>query len=287
MPESSSSSSLPPSASVRLPPAHQEIAADGLPANAMRCSFDGGVMHCGDCRLNSDCPAGKGCVANRQTRRLECMESDCEEDMHCFPGFVCRQSSREETGPIIRRCTPVGQRRLGESCDNSFVSTSGACQEGLLCHRGVCSLPCRLGDATSCPEGQRCEEGDDGAACFSDCRDQGCPAGQRCKHLSGGDYECLAEVHGECPEIPCAEGERCNKRVMRGRGVFWCARRCNPLLPESCPPDQLCGHAGGTESTCYRRCDPQDLDSCGEGARCSTVAEDMSLWGCVPKAPGW
>jgi hypothetical protein len=278
------SSSVPQSAPVSLPPPHLEISADGLPANGLRCTYDGGVFHCGDCRLDSDCPAGKGCIANRETRRFECMESECEEDAHCFPGFVCRSASRGSTGPIIRRCMPVGQRREGEPCDSSFVSTAGACQEGLICHRAVCSAPCRLEDAASCPQGYACEEAENGAACFPDCRVRGCPGGQQCKRLNNGDVQCLEQVHGECPETPCAEGERCNMRVLRGRGVFWCARLCNPLRADSCPADQICGVGGGEFSTCYRRCDPMDLDSCGEGERCTTISEDMLQWGCMPIA---
>jgi hypothetical protein len=278
------SSSLPQNAPVSLPPPHREIAADGLPANGLRCTSDGGVFHCGDCRLDSDCPAGKGCIVNKETRRFECMDSECEEDAHCFPGFVCRGASRGSTGPIIRRCMPVGQRREGEPCDSLFVSSAGACQEGLICHRAVCSAPCRLEDAASCPQGYACEAGDDGAACFPDCRVLGCPGGQRCKRLNNGDFQCLEQVHGECPETPCAVGERCNMRVLRGRGVFWCARLCSPLRADSCPADQICGVGGGEFSTCYPRCDPMDLDSCGEGERCTTISEDMLQWGCMPIA---
>jgi hypothetical protein len=276
--------SEPQSAPVSLPPTNQEIAADGLPASGMRCSSDGGVVRCGDCWIDSDCPAGRGCVANRETRRFECLESECEEDVHCFPGFVCRRAAGGGTGPIIRRCIPVGERREGEPCDTLFVSTAGACQEGLICHRGVCSIPCRLGDAASCPQDYVCEEGSNGVACFPDCRVRGCPGGQRYKRLNGEDFECLEQVQGECPEKPCAEGERCNMRVSRGRGVFWCARLCNPLLPDSCPADQICGVGGGSASTCFRRCDPMDLDSCGEAAQCATVSEDMTQWGCTPTA---
>jgi hypothetical protein len=275
------SSSLPQSAPVSLPPTHQEIAPDGLPASGLRCTYDGGVFHCGDCRTDSDCPAGKGCIANRETRRFECMESECEEDVHCFPGLVCRRTSRGDMGAIIRRCIPVGERREGEPCDTLFVSTAGACQEGLICHRGVCSVPCRLGDAASCPQGYACEEGSNGAACFPDCRVRGCPGGQRCKRLDDKDFQCLEQVQGDCPEIPCAEGERCIMRMKRGRGVFWCARVCDPLRVDSCPADQICGGRGGT---CYRRCDPMDLDSCGEGWRCTTISEDMMQWGCTPTA---
>jgi hypothetical protein len=272
-------SSVPQSAPVSLPPTGLEIAADGLPASGMRCTYDGGVFNCGDCRTDGDCPPGKGCIANRETRRFECMESECEEDVHCFPGFVCRRASRGDTGTTIRRCIPVGERREGEPCDTLFVSKAGACQEGLICHRGVCSVPCRLGDAASCSQGYACEEGSNGAACFPDCHVRGCPGGQRCKDLGDGDFQCLKQVQGECPETPCAEGERCNMRLERGRGVFWCARRCDPLRPDSCPADQICGRG-----TCYPRCDPMNLDSCGEGQRCTTISEDMMRWGCMPIA---
>jgi len=271
-----------PGAGVSLPPSHLETAADGFPASGLRCSRQGDGFKCGACQTDSDCPAGKGCVANRETRLFECLESECEEDVHCFPGLVCRRASRS-TGALIRRCVPVGTRREGEMCDTQFVSVAGACQEGLLCHRGRCSIPCRLGDAASCPPGHACEDDEDGAACFPDCRVLDCPGGQRCKFLGDEEYKCLEEVHGECPETPCAEGERCNMRVERGRGVFWCARLCDPLRPDSCAANEICGVGGGTVNTCYRRCDPMDPDSCGEGGRCSTSSEDMSRWGCVPR----
>ncbi|MGZ3460357.1 MAG: hypothetical protein ACXU86_17865 [Archangium sp.] len=67
---------------------------------------------------------------------------------------------------------------------------------------------------------------------------------------------------------------------MRGRGAFWCARSCNPILPDSCPSGYVCGWATDTTSACFRKCDPNDLDSCDKGWICGTVSEDLSLWGC-------
>ncbi len=116
-------------------------------------------MTCGRCRTDSDCPAGQGCVANRETRRFECMASDCEEDAHCFPGFACRAANGGDSGPIIRRCTPEGVRREGETCDSSYISRAGACREGLRCVSGICTVPCRLDDPASCPTGYLCKEG--------------------------------------------------------------------------------------------------------------------------------
>ena len=102
-------------------------------------------------RTDSDCPADHGCVANRETRRFECMSSDCEEDVHCFPGFVCRAATLGNTGRVIRRCTPDGVRLEGETCDRGYISRAGSCREGLRCVGGRCAGPCRLDD----PEGVR------------------------------------------------------------------------------------------------------------------------------------
>jgi hypothetical protein len=273
----------PPGGEARLGSPHAELSpADGIVASGMRCTFESGAMTCGACRSDSDCPAGMGCVANRETRRFECLAPECEVDVHCFPGLVCRPVTTGAGGPVIRRCVPSGVRREGEFCEGLFISQAGACEEGLVCHRSICSRPCRLDDALGCPAGQACEDGFEGPACFPDCRSSGCPAGQQCKQLNELDYQCLSEVKGECPERACGAGERCNMRLSRGRGVFWCAALCNPLRADSCPEGQLCGIGSPEISTCYRRCDPRVPEACGEGWQCTTVTEDMSQWGCSP-----
>ncbi|PTL75839.1 hypothetical protein DAT35_53225 [Vitiosangium sp. GDMCC 1.1324] len=261
----------------------EELAPDGLPSSGLRCTYDGGSLQCGGCRTDGDCPAGKGCVANRQTRRFECMASECEEDTHCFPGSVCRRVNLGTTGSAtIRRCVPEGQRREGEHCDTLPISPAGTCREGLVCVQGVCGVPCRLEDPSSCPAGSSCQDSLDGPGCYPDCRALGCPEGQSCKRLASEGYQCLASVRGDCPESPCGEGERCNMRLFRGHGVFWCARLCNPLVADSCPADHVCGAGSATVSTCYRKCDPVEPRSCGEGWSCVSVSEDMTQWGCRP-----
>jgi hypothetical protein len=269
----------------RLPRESAKLESDGFPASAMRCTFDSGVMTCGSCRTDGDCPAGQGCVANRETRRFECMSSDCEEDANCFPGLVCRAVTNGASGIAIRRCTPEGVRREGEMCDLGYVSPDTACQEGLRCISMVCAVACRLDDPSSCPSSYLCKEGRDGPGCVPDCRQLGCLQGQQCKRIGGTTYQCLRSVVGTCPETPCAENERCVSNLLQGRGSFWCARSCNPLFPDSCPSDHVCGRASPTTSACFRGCDPRDLDSCGKGWTCTTVSEDMTLWGCKQDYP--
>jgi len=91
------------------------------------------------------------------------------------------------------------------------------------------------------------------------------------------------DSQGDCRDTPCPEGERCNMRMSRGRAVFWCARLCNPLLPDSCSGGEVCGVGNPTISTCFRKCDPMAPESCGPGWTCSTVSEDMTVFGCTPE----
>lgn len=270
---------------VKLLPANWELAEDGLPITAMDCTFQGDRLRCGECTTDADCPLGQGCGANRKTRRFECMASECEVDVHCFPGQVCRAVTEGSTGAApVRRCVPVGLRAEGEPCDLEPLSPTGSCQEGLHCVFSQCARPCQPQEPWSCPKGYTCKAGLGSHGCVPDCRELGCPPGQRCKVLEDGHPQCLVAVVGECPELPCAEGERCNMDLARGRAAFWCARVCNPLQPASCHPGEVCGVGEGPISTCYRRCNPHDLDSCPPEEVCRTVSEDLSLWGCAPRA---
>ncbi len=263
----------------RLPLESQEFMPDGLPASAVRCTRDGGVYTCGVCRTDGDCPPGRACLPHRETRRFECMESECEEDVHCFPGLVCRALNSGVTP--IRRCVPEGHRQEGEPCDTSPASPQATCREGLRCVLGVCGPACLPDDPGSCPADHVCEEGHDGSACVPDCRRRGCPEDQRCKQLHDSRYQCLRVDHGSCPETPCPEGYQCNMAIRRGRGIFWCGRTCDSRLAGSCPTGEVCGTMRG-RSTCYRQCDPRNSDACGEGWRCASGAKDMSFWGCMP-----
>jgi len=276
-------SSSPPPPATLLPLSVEERAPDGLPVSAMRCTRTGEGLDCGSCRTDGDCPPGLGCVANRETRRFECMALECEEDVHCFPGSVCRPVTTGSTGTVIRRCVPEGLRLEGEPCDSLPVSPAGSCREGLRCVNQVCSAPCSLDGSVRCPPGLVCTDSLEGPGCFPDCLRLGCPDGQRCTRVREDLYQCLAASQGDCRETPCPEGERCNLRMSRGRAVFWCARLCNPVLPGSCPEGDVCGMGSPTSSTCFRQCDPMDPASCGPGWSCSTVTEDMSVFGCTPE----
>lgn len=257
-------------------------ASTALPPAAMSCTLGDGVPVCGDCRTDSDCPAQQGCVVNRQTRRFECLASECETDAHCFPGTLCRAVNDGSSGTRVRRCVPEGLRGEGERCLTLPVGPEDTCREGLLCVQQLCGRPCDTAVPGSCPSGQQCVDTLNGPGCYPDCRTSGCAKGETCSRVRDETYQCLESVTGTCNETPCAEGEHCNLRMAQGHAAFWCAPRCNPLRSDTCPGGQVCGRGGPTDSTCFQKCDPTAAGTCGPGWRCTSVSEDMTLWGCVP-----
>lgn len=259
-----------------------------LPPTAMDCSFDGG-FRCGDCTHDADCPAGQGCVANRSTRRFECVATECEDDQGCFPGTVCRTVAGSSPGPLIRRCVATGVRHAGQSCLHASAEPASACAEGLVCLASVCRAPCSDGAAQQCPAGQRCIDTQvDGKLCVPDCRAGGCDGTLQCLQVFPGAYECVQVGIDECSDDrPCAQGQDCLVRARGGRAGRFCAAACPSWKgTAACAEGQVCGRGGPAQSACYRRCDPQDLSSCPAGWICSTVSEDKQTWGCQPDVAG-
>jgi hypothetical protein len=252
------------------------------PANLMTCPT-AEAFRCGECATDSDCPAGRGCVINYSKGLFECAESECEEDHHCFPGSVCRVAAGGAPGPVIRRCLLVGARSAGEPCSRLPATPEEACGEDLLCVNDLCGHPCVPGSRENCPEGHVCVGSPRGAACLPDCRKLGCPEGKACTQLNGGAFQCLSLVVDECSdEKPCAQGANCITRGRKGRAGRFCSSPCEAWKPSSCPDGFVCGVGGPTLSTCYRKCDPQNLDTCSAGWLCMTVTEDLQTWGCLP-----
>lgn len=278
---------LPDVEDVRTEQPEQVVLLDGgqgpRPANMMNCPLTGEPFQCGECATDGDCPAGRGCVINYEKGVFECVESECEEDSHCFPGTVCRVAAGAPPGPLIRRCLPAGSRTEGQGCSRLPANVEEACQEGLLCVNHLCGRPCVPGVEGACPEGHVCEEGSSGAACLPDCRKLGCPAGKQCARLNEGVFQCLELVVDECGEQrPCADGANCIVRGRAGRAGRFCAAPCESWRPGSCGSGEVCGVGGPTLSACYRACDPRNLDSCPAGWLCTTVSEDLQSWGCLP-----
>lgn len=281
--------SAPPSVDGGLPPVVKLL--DGgtgvLPAAAMHCTFDGGFS-CGQCTHDAECPQGHGCIANRQTRRFECLPSECEDDQGCFPGTVCRALAGAAPGPLVRRCVPTGSRVLGERCLPGAADAVDACTEDLVCFDGACRARCGSG-SSPCPEGQQCHDTlRDARVCVPDCRHRGCSGEERCVEVFPGSFQCASVSIDECGDgRACPQGQYCLTRARDGRAGRFCAAPCKSWLgSDACPQGYVCGRGGPEQSSCYRACSPQDMSSCPQGWMCTTVSEDKQSWGCRPDVSG-
>lgn len=248
---------------------------------------------CGDCQSDADCKTGTSCALDTSTRRLTCMKNECTEDADCPSGKVCKMASAgTSVGNLVNRCSEPGVLSEGQSCVEFPHRPETACAPGLGCAERVCGRLCTPGDATTCPAGFTCSATADGKhACFDSCgADNPCPEGSSC--ITMGDRSiCRVVTEGpNCldPDMACPADRSCT--YVRGeRGMaFRCQQCCNPLVANSCTEQGVCGRAppsdGKCESVCFQKCGPK-VGGCPQGYTCTTVNEELSIFGCVQTPP--
>jgi hypothetical protein len=151
---------------------------------------------------------------------------------------------------------------------------------------GVCGRECSASDASSCVPGDTCIESIDGYGCFSSCsQEMPCEEGLSCVPLGqSGASQCLKAFGDNCLQFPCEEGRGCSTEYAMGVVAFTCRQCCNPLDPNACGPRGVCGKGqnGQCPSMCYQACGAPG-QSCPEGQTCSTITEDLNVFGCRPK----
>lgn len=255
------------------------------PENAVDCVRDGtGRLNCGDCSLDSDCPAGRGCVLDPSARRTVCLGSNCQHDSDCPAGVCLRLTGGTASSTVVQRCTPRGDRQLNAPCLG--VGTVNRCAAGLECSiaaGGICRPSCESAD---CPADQQCVREDLVSVCVSACRqDSDCGGnGLSCELVSGTLKQCLRRVGENCllEDAGCGVGEQCVRSLRAGTIRFACRVACDPLAP-SCPDRGVCG-SWGTRSVCFSPCNPENFErDCPAQHTCSTVDEEGTTWGCMPR----
>lgn len=256
----------------------------GEVARDSAASVDSGLLK-SECRLDSDCRPGLGCMTDFETGFDKCVPSECESDEHCFEGYACRTVNTVTSGPPLRRCTPIGSRRVGEHC-SPFGDRTHACADGLICNFLSCGKPCTVGKPDDCEAGDVClDEGrGDGPACYRGCAKSGCPSDQACIKL-GAISKCARAVGRDCNQEKCPSGQECRTRIVREWALFQCLTTCQPLAKNACGTGEICGFGGGATSYCYQQCDSKSGVGCPPGLACRSVSEDDSRWGCVVSPP--
>jgi hypothetical protein len=262
------------------------LAIPGAALNVTECfPDDSGVLRCGDCQVDTDCPKNNACILDLGSRQMKCLPADCRSDADCPPDEACRAASAGITGTPIRRCTPTGRRKVGETCEALPRSAAGACERDLLCIKGYCGRRCApaADGGTGCAASEVCYGDADGFGCAPSCEASGCPAGKSCVHMEGGVSICAREQRGEncLTATPCPAGRRCIVTWGNEKVDFSCDFTCDALAGGKCPDGFVCG-ALATKSVCYRACDPEKASPCGQNEMCATVDEGMSVFGCRP-----
>lgn len=227
------------------------------------------------CQRREDCEPPLGCLRGPNGRAL-CVASECQTDLQCEQGRVCRTLSTLDNGPLVRSCELAGTARAGEPCSELPTDPKAACQAGLICNTH-CGRPCKLEDPRSCDEGFFCADGSpEGPSCLPTCVGRTCPEGQQCVAFGGGLSVCAA-LHGEdCERVPCSAGQDCRTSYVPGRPgrvKRECVTRCDEQRP--CPQGLVC-HAGN----CHVPCEADASSPCGADQRC-VFFPVASRWFCA------
>lgn len=229
------------------------------------------------CIKQSDCEEPLRCMQHSLMTGWRCLASDCENDSHCQPGFMC--SPITHTGvPPIRLCTIQGTQREGDRCEDFPLRAERGYQPGLICNSGYCGRPCDPDRPPPCPEGFVCHAGSSIPACLPSCLKRGCPPGKRCVRFIGELSVCVTIRGQDCDEQPCTRGEIC-RRVPSSRWTedvvnMWCALPCNEREGRFCPAGFAC-----VNGSCKRMCDEGDAGSCAPGERCNRLLAPERYFG--------
>jgi len=243
----------------------------------LECTEDG---KCGDCRDASECPAGEGCVLDREHGRMRCLPANCKTADNCAEGQVCL-AHHSATGASIRRCAEAGTLPEGAECLDPMGPPEMRCALGLLCVLERCGRECDPKTKHPCTAGEVCiTMEDEGSGCYATCSTDGdCAPGKVCRG-GGQPSRCVEQLGPDCSALHCSPPSRCEGTFATGQVAYECVTDCNPLRQEpQCPDGFVCG-ASGTQSRCYQRCTSAAND-CPPGRVCFAVMEDRSQYGCV------
>lgn len=273
-----------------IPIETQETPAEQQTADSQRrinCERVDGILKCGSCRTDYDCPEDAVCIVNSATGKYECRRSDCDSDGDCEPSQACIiVSAGEATDPVVKLCVAVGTQGIGQPCDPWPHNQRQACQRGLACSpRFTCEKPCDPKDPSTCEEeGTACIlPTHAGMFCSYHCQEALCSGEKECIQLEGPISVCAKRIGDNCLETPCADGKICVRSpgYRRAEYRFECVSPCSSLASD-CPSNYLCAFIPTTQGYgCFLECDPEDPYSCPDGLICNNSSQDAEhIWTC-------
>ncbi len=118
----------------RLLPAPQEAGAQGARVSPVLDVEERTrrVTYHRSCRHSSECEAPLGCLFDLRAGTPYCTDSQCAADAQCPEGQRCQGLATVGGGPLVRFCTPVGERLEGQRCVDLPQDKGAASGPGLL-----------------------------------------------------------------------------------------------------------------------------------------------------------
>jgi hypothetical protein len=209
----------------------------------------------------------------------------CASDADCGAGKVCARAAWSGANPA-RACFPIGTAAEGDHCAEVPFAAAQRCAPGLSCIFEQCVPAC---DGGTCGNGVACVDNGIARGCVAKCdADADCGADGVCVRFGGAGFcrsvgEVPPEANCTLPAHACAPGAGCGTWLDEAQAVFRCQACCNPLDPNACGHDEVCGRGApgsACSSSCHRGC-VRDAD-CFSSEACMFVDEAMTLLGCVP-----
>jgi hypothetical protein len=211
---------------------------------------------------------------------------ECLDDSNCDPSQFCAKTDGDLKGVCTEGCREGGCGE-GQICGSDHVcgcTADTGCEAGSFCDtaEATCKPGCRPGDASSCPDGQTCNENHECEAPPAAAVCCGGAEGSTCTVTNDGTCEgTLLPQVDSCDPNPCGptcteDSECAADRYCSDQGI--CIPGCREAPNDNCPDGTYCDPAKNTcEPDAETPC--QTSDDCEAGEFCE-VETGLCLPGC-------
>jgi hypothetical protein len=169
--------------------------ADCAQAPSLSCLTEGGAGfpqgYCSQSCASVSCPEGAVCgdLSSTSAGVKACLHA-CAAGADCRPGYTCCASANLGCVPEGMCPDLSGQpsATLGSACASAADCSGGEqCNTNAVFPGGICTRPCSLGVAASCPQNGACASTVAGPLCLSTCAGAGasCRSGYPCGLFAG------------------------------------------------------------------------------------------------------
>ena len=249
------------------------------------CINTNGQAKCGQCRTNSDCPAGFACDPTTHTCDQCNTDADCKDGRQTCVAHACTWcSTASRCAGNSCNCCPLGAN--GKQMQCLVLGTTTSCQKDVDCAPGTCDIQpgqtkgvcIAPAGATTCKQDSDCGVGgtcnpsnnhcENLPECVECTKDADCTEGGVCDVLIG---QCVAShaphESGQCCGDGCLKCDPANPLCLPGPFGTACAACRNDL---ECPSGNYCREGQCFACTVDQRCGPRCARCSGDTPFCAS-----------------